>query len=129
MDAPRQIQADEPISDATPSGVIGMPLNPSKALHFDSWENLLQWLPEANETQLMTVFVWSGDFQGRGDSRRLAQVRKEAFEQLVLRTGLEPASLSGQASVLGRYTTGGTTRSGLLSPYPIGIAGLFRGRS
>src|SRR5437588_10478029 len=64
-----------------------MPLNPSKSLHFDSWEKLLQWLAEADETQLMTVFVWSGDLQAPGgDARRLAQVHKEAFEQLVNRT-------------------------------------------
>jgi RNA polymerase sigma-70 factor (ECF subfamily) len=61
-----------------------MPLNPSKSLHFDSWESLLQWLPEANEAQLMTVFVWSGDLQSpSSDGRRLAQIHKEAFEHLV----------------------------------------------
>ena len=65
-----------------------MPLDPSKALHFDSWEKLLQWLPEANENQLMTVFVWAGEFQAPGgDVRRLTRVRKDAFEQLVLRAG------------------------------------------
>ena len=64
-----------------------MPLNPSKSLHFDSWEQLLQWLPEATESQLMTVFVWAGDHQAPlGDAPRLARVRKEAFEQLVRRT-------------------------------------------
>src|SRR5438876_8530714 len=64
-----------------------MPLNPSKSLHFDSWEQLLQWLPEANENQLMTVFVWAGEHQAPlGDAPRLARVRKEAFEQLVRRT-------------------------------------------
>lgn len=64
-----------------------MPVDPSKSLHFESWEQLLQWLPEANESQLMTVFVWSGDLKAPpGDARRLAQVRKEAFEQLVRRT-------------------------------------------
>lgn len=64
-----------------------MPLNPSKSLHFDSWEKLLQWLPRANEAQLMTVFVWSGDLKAPGgDARRMAQVRKEAFEVLVNRT-------------------------------------------
>lgn len=64
-----------------------MPVNPSKSLHFDSWEKLLSWLPEANESQLMTVFVWSGDLKGApGDGKRLAQVRKETFEHLVLRT-------------------------------------------
>lgn len=64
-----------------------MPLNPSKSLHFDSWKQLLQWLPEANEAQLMTVFVWAGEHQApAGDVQRLAQVRKEAFEHLVART-------------------------------------------
>src|SRR5437016_5432886 len=64
-----------------------MPLNPSKSLHFDSWGQLLQWLPQANENQLMTVFVWSGDMKAPGgDARRLAQVRTEAFETLVDRT-------------------------------------------
>lgn len=64
-----------------------MPLNPSKSLHFDSWEKLLSWLPEANESQLMTVFVWSGDLKAApGDGKRLAQVNKETFEQLVRRT-------------------------------------------
>ena len=64
-----------------------MPLHPSKSLHFDSWEKLLQWLPEANETQLMVVFVWSGDLKAPpGNAARLAQVRKEAFEHLVGRT-------------------------------------------
>jgi RNA polymerase sigma-70 factor (ECF subfamily) len=63
-----------------------MPLNPSKSLHFDSWESLLQWLPEANEAQLMTVFVWSGDLRSpSSDGRKLAQVHKEAFEHLVSR--------------------------------------------
>src|SRR5437870_10486735 len=61
-----------------------MPVNPSKSLHFDSWEQLLQWLPEATENQLMTVFVWAGDHQAPlSDARRLGLVRKEAFEQLV----------------------------------------------
>lgn len=64
-----------------------MPLNPSKSLHFDSWEKLLSWLPEANEAQLMTVFVWSGDLKAApGDGKRLNQVRKETFEHLVART-------------------------------------------
>lgn len=64
-----------------------MPLNPSKSLHFDSWEDLLQWLPEATETQLMTVFVWAGDLRvAASDGRRLAFVRKETFEHLVERT-------------------------------------------
>jgi RNA polymerase sigma-70 factor (ECF subfamily) len=64
-----------------------MAVNPSKSLHFDSWESLLQWLPEANEAQLMTVFVWSGDLRSPStDGKRLAQIHKEAFEQLVSRT-------------------------------------------
>jgi len=64
-----------------------MPLNPSTSLHFDSWDQLLRWLPEADENQLMTVFVWSGDLSAPGgDARRLAQVHKEAFEHLVNRT-------------------------------------------
>lgn len=64
-----------------------MPVRPSKSLHFDSWEKLLQWLPEASENQLMTVFVWAGEHQAPlGDARRLALVRKEAFEQLVRKT-------------------------------------------
>lgn len=64
-----------------------MPLHPSKSLHFDSWENLLQWLPKANESQLITVFLWAGDLKAlAGDPRRMAEVRTEAFEQLVNRT-------------------------------------------
>lgn len=64
-----------------------MPLNPSKSLHFDSWEKLLSWLPDANEAQLMTVFVWSGDLRAApADGKRLSQVRKETFEHLVLRS-------------------------------------------
>jgi RNA polymerase sigma-70 factor (ECF subfamily) len=64
-----------------------MPLHPSKFLHFDSWKSLLAWLPEASESQLMTVFRWTGDEKAPpGDARRMEQVRKEAFEQLVQRT-------------------------------------------
>src|SRR5436190_752599 len=74
-------------SQAPYPGGIWMPLHPSKSLYFDSWEKLLQWLPEANETQLMVVFVWSGDLKAPpGNAARLAQVRKEAFEHLVGRT-------------------------------------------
>jgi RNA polymerase sigma-70 factor (ECF subfamily) len=65
-----------------------MPLERSKALQFDSWKELLQWLPEANEGQLLTVFVWTGE-QAKAppdDAPLLAQVRREAFEQLVART-------------------------------------------
>jgi RNA polymerase sigma-70 factor (ECF subfamily) len=64
-----------------------MPLQPSKHLHFESYNSLLQWLPEATESQLMTVFVWANNPQAPpGDARRLAQVRTEAFEVLVART-------------------------------------------
>lgn len=64
-----------------------MPLNPSKSLHFDSWEQLLQWLPKASESQLMTVFVWTGDMRAPGgDAPQLARTRKETFEQIVGRT-------------------------------------------
>ena len=38
-----------------------MPVERSKALHFDSWKELLRWLPQASEGQLMTVFVWAGE--------------------------------------------------------------------
>jgi RNA polymerase sigma-70 factor (ECF subfamily) len=64
-----------------------MPLHPSKFLHFDSWKSLLAWLPEASESQLMTVFRWTGEEKAPpGDARRMEQVRKEAFEHLVHRT-------------------------------------------
>jgi RNA polymerase sigma-70 factor (ECF subfamily) len=63
-----------------------MPLQPSKHLHFDSYRSLLQWLPDASESQLMTVFVWAANPQAPpGDARRLGQVRTEAFEILVAR--------------------------------------------
>src|SRR5712692_11268246 len=64
-----------------------MPLHPSKSLHFDSWNSLLQWLPQATESQLMTVFVWTREtpVPPSGDGRRLLQVRTEAVEQLVNR--------------------------------------------
>jgi RNA polymerase sigma-70 factor (ECF subfamily) len=64
-----------------------MPQRP-EPVHFDSWKELLQWLPRANESQLMTLFVWAGDQQKvpTDDARYLAQVRTEAFEQLVART-------------------------------------------
>jgi RNA polymerase sigma-70 factor (ECF subfamily) len=57
-------------------------------LHFDTWKELLRWLPKANESQLMTVFVWSGE-QAKvppDDARSLAEVRRQAFEQLVTRS-------------------------------------------
>jgi RNA polymerase sigma-70 factor (ECF subfamily) len=65
-----------------------MPDQRSKALHFDSWKELLRWLPRASESQLMTVFVWSGD-QSKvppDDARDLAEVRRQSFELLVGRT-------------------------------------------
>jgi len=65
-----------------------MPEQRSKALYFDTWKELLRWLPKANESQLMTVFVWSGE-QAKvpsDDARSLAEVRRQAFEQLVART-------------------------------------------
>jgi len=44
-------------------------------------------LPEASEAQLMTVFVWTGDRSAPVDgARRLAEVRKDAFELVVNRT-------------------------------------------
>lgn len=64
-----------------------MPAERSKALHFDSWKELLRWLPQAGESQLMTVFVWTGE-QAKlppEEARSLSEVRKEAFEQLVSR--------------------------------------------
>ena len=64
-----------------------MPVDPSKSLHFESWDDLLRWLPTATESQLMTVFVWTGDQSAPpGDQRRQAQVRKLSFEHLVQRT-------------------------------------------
>lgn len=64
-----------------------MPLDPSKTLSFDSWDQLLQWLPEAREAQLMVVFVWAGELEWpAGEAARAAQVRKEAFELLVRKT-------------------------------------------
>jgi RNA polymerase sigma-70 factor, ECF subfamily len=64
-----------------------MPINPSKSLHFDSWEKLLQWLPKATESQLITVFVWTGEMKPPADeTRSVAEVRTQAFEHLVQRT-------------------------------------------
>jgi RNA polymerase sigma-70 factor (ECF subfamily) len=61
-----------------------MPLNPSKSLHFDSWKQLLRWLPEATESQLMTVFAWAGEQKPPpGDVGWLVNIRNEAFERLV----------------------------------------------
>jgi RNA polymerase sigma factor (sigma-70 family) len=64
-----------------------MPLNPSKYLHFESWKRLRQWLPEATESQLLTVFVWAGEQKPPpGDVRWVVEVRNFAFELLVERT-------------------------------------------
>lgn len=65
-----------------------MALQPSKAVHFESWKQLHNWLPEANESQLMTVFVWASDLKQvpASEARQLGKVRKEAFEILVRRT-------------------------------------------
>ena len=64
-----------------------MPLNPSKFLHFESWKQLRQWLPEATESQLMTVFVWAGDLKPPpGDVHWVSEIRNAAFELLVERT-------------------------------------------
>jgi RNA polymerase sigma-70 factor (ECF subfamily) len=64
-----------------------MPLNPSKSLHFDSWKQLRHWLPQATESQLLTVFVWAGDQKPPpGDARWVAEIRNLAFELLVERT-------------------------------------------
>ncbi|MBY0525636.1 MAG: sigma-70 family RNA polymerase sigma factor [Gemmataceae bacterium] len=54
-------------------------------MHFDSWKELLDWLPQATESQLMTVFVWANDQEKvpPGETRFLADARREAFEQLV----------------------------------------------
>lgn len=57
----------------------------SESPRFDSWKDLLRWLPQATESQLMTTFVWAGD-QAKApaeDAKGIAQVRTEAFEQLV----------------------------------------------
>lgn len=65
-----------------------MSLDPGGALHLASWDELLRWLPSAKETQLVTVFLWAGELASRGGdiSRPAARARKEAFEQLVLRS-------------------------------------------
>jgi RNA polymerase sigma-70 factor (ECF subfamily) len=64
-----------------------MPLNPSKFLHFDSWKRLRQWLPEATESQLLTVFVWAGEQKPPpGDVHWVVEVRNLAFELLVQHT-------------------------------------------
>jgi RNA polymerase sigma factor (sigma-70 family) len=61
--------------------------NPPGPAHFDSWKELLAWLPQASESQLMTVFVWAGDQEKvpTDDARSLAEVLKLAFERLVER--------------------------------------------
>jgi RNA polymerase sigma factor (sigma-70 family) len=64
-----------------------MPLNPSRFLHFESWKQLRRWLPEATESQLMTVFVWAGEQKPPpGDVPWVTEVRTAAFELLVHRT-------------------------------------------
>jgi RNA polymerase sigma-70 factor (ECF subfamily) len=65
-----------------------MALKPSESVRFDSWKQLLQWLPEASEGQLLTVFVWASDLKNVPpiEQRRLVQLRKDAFELLVDRT-------------------------------------------
>jgi RNA polymerase sigma factor (sigma-70 family) len=65
-----------------------MALTPSETVRFDSWKQLIQWLPVANETQLMTVFVWACNQTQAPpvEQRQLAHVRKDAFEFLVHRT-------------------------------------------
>jgi RNA polymerase sigma factor (sigma-70 family) len=71
-----------------PAGGNGMALTPSETVRFDSWKQLIQWLPEAGETELITVFVWACN-QTRVpavEQRQLAQVRKESFEYIVRRT-------------------------------------------
>src|SRR5271166_5978812 len=65
-----------------------MTVKPSESVHFDSWKQLLQWLPTASEGQLMTVFVWATDQRNApgGEEQHLNQVRKQAFELVVART-------------------------------------------
>lgn len=65
-----------------------MAYKPSEGVRFESWKDLLAWLPQASESQLLTVFVWAGDAKNVPaiEERRLAQVRKDAFEFLVQRT-------------------------------------------
>jgi RNA polymerase sigma-70 factor (ECF subfamily) len=65
-----------------------MALTPSETVRFDSWKQLRQWLPEASESQLMTVFVWAGAQTDvpPGEQRDLARVRKESFELLYWRS-------------------------------------------
>lgn len=63
-------------------------LEPSKSIQFDSWRQLLDWLPKATESQLLTVFVWASD-QSQVPAAERAQidlVRRTAFEDLVRRT-------------------------------------------
>jgi len=65
-----------------------MAYKPSEGVRFESWKELLAWLPQASESQLLTVFVWAGDAKNVPaiEERRLSQVRKDAFEFLVQRT-------------------------------------------
>jgi RNA polymerase sigma-70 factor (ECF subfamily) len=65
-----------------------MALTPSGSICFESWKQLLKWLPQATESQLLTVFVWASELQGVPaiEERQRGQVRKQAFELLVHRT-------------------------------------------
>lgn len=61
-------------------------LEPSKSLRFESWRQLLDWLPRASESQLVTVFVWASAAEAPASERGpLEQVRRGAFEELVRR--------------------------------------------
>src|SRR5262249_42916025 len=68
-------------------GSTWMPLKPSEGVHFDSWKELLAWLPKASESQLLTVFVWASEIKNVPaiEARRRAQPRKDAFEFWVQR--------------------------------------------
>jgi RNA polymerase sigma-70 factor (ECF subfamily) len=65
-----------------------MALKPSETMRFASWKQLQKWLPQASESQLLTVFVWASDLQNVPaiEERRLTEIRNEAFELLVERT-------------------------------------------
>ena len=59
-----------------------MALTPSESVRFDSWTELLKWLPEATESQLMTVFVWAGDQKNvpAGEKQRLGFLRRQTVK-------------------------------------------------
>jgi len=65
-----------------------MAVQPLESLPFESWKQLAQWLPHANEGQLLTVFVWASDLRNvpAGEERSVEQIRKDAFQRLVERT-------------------------------------------